>query len=578
MKKISSRQQHLLAQETGAVIREWGHRYPVALIYPNTYEVGMSNLGFQAVYRLLNDHPDLHAERAFLPPPAEAEEYRRTGTPLLSLESGRPLTDFAALAFSLSFEADYAHVLTILEMARLPLAAAERDDRCPLVVAGGVAAFLNPEPLALFLDALCLGEGEATAAAFFAFLEAHRGLPRAQVLRELAATLPGVYVPAGYTPEYGPDGTLTAFTAAAGYPLPVAVPHMQDLDACPTHSEILAPESEFGRMYLLEVNRGCPRGCRFCAAGYVYRPPRERSGEELAGQVAAGLRRLNKIGLVGTAVSDAAALKDLCRRIVAAGGQLGLSSLRADKADAELFELLAAGGMKSAALAPEAGSERLRRVINKGLTEEEIARAVLAAQEAGIPQLKLYFMVGLPTETREDVHQIAALVKRLMHALVKAGRGRPRLASLTVSLSSFVPKPVTPFQWAPFAGVGELKERIKMVKRELAGVKAVRVYADLPKWAYIQALLSRGDRRVGELLRAQHRAGGDWNAAFRASPVNPDFFVRRPRGRDELLPWDVLDHGVKKDYLWEEYQRGLEEKLSPPCEPEVCRRCGVCGE
>jgi len=577
MRKLITRLQRRLAQESGAVAREWGHRYPVALIYPNTYAVGMSNLGFQTIYRLLNDHPDLVAERVFLPDPEELEEYRRTQTPLFSLESQRSLADFAALAFSCSFEADYPNILTILEMARLPLRRADRDGTHPLVMAGGVAICLNPEPLAPCFDLFFLGEGETGAAGCFAFLAAHADMGRPKLLREVAVSQPGIYVPAGYRPTYHDDGTLAALEVEPGFPLPVRPAPRADLSIGPTQTEILAPDSEFGGMYLVEVNRGCPRGCRFCAAGFVYRPPRERSGEDLSRQVAAGLTRMDKIGLVGAAVGDSPALKDLCRQIVAAGGGMGLSSLRADKADRELLDLLAASGTRSLALAPEAGSERLRRVINKDLTEDEITAAVLAVHDAGIPNLRLYFMIGLPTETREDVRDIGRLVKRLLHAMVKAARGRPRLAALTVSLSSFVPKPFTPFQWAAFLGVPELKERQRLVKRELAGVQRVRVHADLPKWSYLQALLSRGDRRAGELLLAQHRAGGDWNAVFRASPLNPDFFVLRERGKEELLPWDCIDYGLSKDYLWEEYQRGLAGKLSPPCDPEVCRRCGVCG-
>src|SRR5208337_4544210 len=260
---------------------------------------------------------------------------------------------------------------------------------------------------------------------------------------------------------------------------------------------------------------------------------------------------------------DHPAVKELCRKILAAGGEIGISSLRADSADQELFQLLARGGVRSVALAPEAGSERLRKVLNKGLSQEDLAQAAVNLSRSGIPQLRLYFMVGLPTETLEEVAEIPRLVRFLEHCVLKDSRGKRHLGLITLSLSSFVPKPFTPFQWAPFMEVAELKKRLRLVSREFHGVKEVRVHTDLPKWAYVQALLARGDRRVGELLLAAHQHG--WDRAFRESPVNPDFFTLRPRPPDELFPWDFIDHGLKKDYLWEEYQQALEARETPPC-------------
>ncbi|MGQ9919803.1 MAG: radical SAM protein, partial [Desulfobacca sp.] len=326
----------------------------------------------------------------------------------------------------------------------------------------------------------------------------------------------------------------------------------------------------------VEINRGCGRGCRFCAAGFVYRPPRYRSLAGLEPVWQAGLASGAKIGLVGTAVTDHPEIKEILRRLTAAGAPVGLSSLRADCADAELFALLKKGGVKSVALAPEAGSDRLRRVINKNLTVADLEQAVVALQDAGLSHLRLYFLVGLPTETQRDVEEIAKLTKHLQHCAIKAAAGRPHLRSITLSLNSFVPKPFTPFQWAPFAGVAELKARLKRVKRALQGEPRLRVHADLPKWAYYQALLSRGDRRVADLLLRAQQANGDWALACRHSPVNPDFFVMRPRPREELFPWDFIDHGVSKDYLWEEYQKALAGQQTPPCPPHGCRRCGVC--
>jgi radical SAM superfamily enzyme YgiQ (UPF0313 family) len=574
--KLKSRLQMLLAQEKGALVREWGARRPLALVFPEIYPVAMGNLGFQTMYHLLNADPHLACERAFLPTPEEWPEYERTRTPILTLESQRPLRDFAVVAFSISFEADYPKVLQIMAQSGLPLTAASRGPEDPLVVAGGVATFLNPEPLAPCLDAFLLGEGEvAGVAALGRLAEGAATRHRSEALAELARTTPGLYVPGCHRPRYHPDGTLAAFEAESGVPARVVVPHAPDLSCHATHSHLLAPRSEWGEMFLVELGRGCSRGCRFCAAGFIYRPPRDRSARDLLPQIKAGLGQGRKIGLVGAAVSDHPDIKEICRQILDEGGEFGIGSLRADSLDQELADLLARGGVKSVALAPEAGSPRLRQIINKGLTEEDLAQAALALAQAGIEQLRLYFMVGLPTETLEDIREMARLTKYLQHRVLKDSRGGRRFRQITLSLASFVPKPWTPFQWTPFLDVKDLKQRQKLVRRELAGLKEVRVHTDLPKWAYTQALLSRGDRRVGEMLLLAHRRG--WREALRRSPVNPDFFVYRERGEAELFPWDFLDHGLDKEYLWEEYRLALAEKESPPCRPEVCRRCGACG-
>ncbi len=573
--KIKTGLKNLLEQEKGAWVREWGARWPVALVFPQIYPVAMGNLGFQAVYRLLNEQPGLVCERAFWPAPAEWEEYQRTHTSILSLESQRPLRDFGALAFSLAFEPDYPKVLQILEASGIPLLTAGRGLGDPLVVAGGVGSFLNPEPLAPYVDAFYLGEVEEGGAAFFEFLATAQGVKdREGLLKDLARSLPGVYVPSGYQPHYQKDGTLAGFEPKPGFPARVKVRRAADLAACPTHSEVLTPRSEWGEMFLVEMGRGCGRGCRFCAAGFVYRPPRHQVREDICSQIEAGRRQSGRIGLVGASVSDHPDLKEVCRKVLASGGGLGIGSLRADTVDAELCRLLAQGGVRTITLAPEAGSIRLRRLLNKGLSEEHLVQAVIAASEAGISQVRLYFMVGVPTETLEDVREIPRLVKYLQHRVVKASQGKRRLGQITLSLSCFVPKPFTPLQWAAFLEVGELKRRQKVVGRELKGLKEVRVHTDLPKWAYTQALLARGDRGVGEIMLAAHKQG--WWQALRQGPLNPDFFVYRVRSREELFPWDFIDHGINKGYLWEEYQKALAGEETPPCQPEVCRRCGVC--
>jgi radical SAM superfamily enzyme YgiQ (UPF0313 family) len=505
--RLKARLKKLLAQEQGAALRDWGARWPLALVFPEIYPVAMGNLGFQTMYHLFNAEPGLACERAFFPTPEDWPEHRRTRTPILTLESQRPLRDFAAVAFSISFEADYPKVLDILAQSGIPLVAASRRGEDPLVLAGGVATFLNPEPLAPFIDAFILGEGEVAAVNSLNFLaQTSPSRPRPEVLRELAQTFPGIYVPAGYQPRYAPDGALAAMEAAAGYPERVLVPRLLDLAGPATCSHLLAPQSEWGEMFLVELGRGCSRGCRFCAAGFIYRPPRDRQAEVILPSINQGLDQGRKIGLVGAAVSDHPEVKDICRHILAAGGKLGIGSLRADSLDADLAELLARGGVKTVALAPEAGSDRLRRVINKGLTEEDLAQAALALAQVGIDQLRLYFMVGLPTETLDDIREIARLTKYFQHHVMKATRGAKKFRQLTLSVASFVPKPWTPFQWAPLAEVKELKERQKLLRQELSGVKEVRVHTDLPKWAYTQALIGPGGPAGGGYAAVGPRA------------------------------------------------------------------------
>jgi radical SAM superfamily enzyme YgiQ (UPF0313 family) len=404
------------------------------------------------------------------------------------------------------------------------------------------------------------------------------GAERRALLKTIARSVPGAYAPCFYDVRYASDGTLAAWVPAADVPPRIVRPHLKDLSAAPTCSTVVTPDTAFGGAFLVEVGRGCPHGCRFCSAGFVYRPPRFRTEDSLARTIAQGLGRSAQIGLVGAAVSDLPGLAALCRRFSGPDVALSFSSLRADALDPELLEALGRSRIKTATIAPEAGSERLRRVINKGLSEEDVVNAATALVAQGIPNLKLYFMVGLPTETREDVDAIVTLVKHIKHAFLKSSRARRAIGTLTVSISSFVPKPFTPFQWAAMAPVDELKARIKRIKAELKRVPNVRVHADLPRWAFIQALLARGDRRVADLLSRVDAAAGNWAHALKTAPVNPNFYVLRERDPDELLPWDFIDHRVSKAYLQNDYRRALEGRPGTVCRMESCRLCGACGE
>ena len=567
------------AGERGSVVKDWGGRLSVALAYPNVYRLGMSNLGYQAVYRLLNSRSDVVAERVFLPEGHEMSLYLQSGKPLVSLESLRPLDHFDVVAFSLSFEHDYLNVLKVLEMGRVPVLSRDRDEGAPLVAAGGVATYLNPEPLAEFVDVFVPGDAEANLHPFLdGVLDIRKsGVGRRERLDRLAAEVPSVYVPSCYAPEYNPDGTL-----AAHKPLTPGAPEIIRVrrasgDGWPVAcSAVLTPESEFSDMVMVETGRGCGRSCRFCAAGYVYRPPRVHSEDSIKALAEGPAREGLKVGLVGAAVSDVPGIESICSSICDLGGTFSLSSLRADNITAGLVELLARSGQRSLAIAPEAGSERLRRVINKHLTMEDLTRAVSIIASAGDFSIRLYGLIGLPTETAGDRADLVRMVQSLRHSIVKASAGRGTIGRIRLSVNCFVPKPFTPFQWAPFTRISILKEAQKLISRALSREGGIEVSCDVPKWAYVQALLSAGDRRVGGMLHRVHGLGGNWKKGLRFSDVNPDFFVYRPKNFDEVLPWDFLDHGIRKSFLKKEYLLAMEGRESEACRFDGCTRCGVC--
>ncbi|MEJ2725572.1 MAG: radical SAM protein [Deltaproteobacteria bacterium] len=573
----------ILAREKGTVIKDWGGRIAVALVYPNSYRIGMSNLGFQVVYRILNERDDVAAERAFLPEGQEMSLYLQTGKPLLSLESQSPLRNFHLIAFSLSFENDYPNLLKILEMAKVSILAEERSEPFPMVIAGGVAAFLNPEPLAPFVDCFLLGEAEASLNPFIDLLAgfAPRPPPKEEMLKGLAARArKGLYVPSLYQPEYHEDGTLKSFLPKGnGIPEKIRAACSDSTAEAGGEvavSAITTPDTEFSDMVLVELGRGCGRSCRFCAAGYVYRPPRTGRAEALREAIEKALRRTDRVGLLSAAVSDTPGIEALTEFITERGGHFSVSSLRANSLTKGLLVQLKRSGQKSLAIAPEAGSDRLRRVLNKHLTRDQIVEAVRLISRTGDFTIRLYFMLGLPTETKEDVYQIHDLVKKIKHHMVKESASRGRIGQIKLSVNCFVPKPFTPFQWLPFDPVPSLKEKQRWLKRSMSKEGGVKVNFDVPKWAYLQALLSRGDRRVAPMLLKAHQWEGDWPRVFRSSKVNPDFFVYRPREANELLPWDFIDHGIWKGHLRREFDLALKAQESDVCRVGECYRCGVC--
>jgi radical SAM family uncharacterized protein len=572
-RKLNEKIDSLLSRERGTVYKARGAEVNVALAYPNTYHVGMSNLGMHQIYRILNSRPDTACERVFLPDPEDVAELEASGLQLFGLESRRPVRDFDILAFSVSFEQDYLNILEMLRLTGVQAMRSGRTEGDPLVVLGGICSFFNPEPLADFFDAVIIGEGEEVAGEFIDCWKAHAAKGRPELLRR-AAEIPGVYVPGFYDVRYRADGTIAGRSAVEPSAREKIVKRtISDFNKRPASTVILTPDTEFSDRYLAEITRGCGRHCRFCMAGYIYLPPRNLDVEAAKEQAARADASCGRIGLVGAALSDYPGIGELCTAI---GGEVSVSSLRADSVSSVLIERLARSGHKTIAIAPEAGSERLRKVINKGVTEEDILRAADLIFGSGIPNLKLYFIVGLPTETEQDVEAIAALAGKVHEVQLRHARPAGRIGRITLSVNSFVPKPFTPFQWEPMEAVASLNRKQRMLEKAVRKIGNMNIIHDLPKWEYVQAFLSRGDRRVGTLIKRSHEKGGDWKAAARELGMDTDFYVTRRRAFDEELPWDFIDIGVRKDYLRKECARAREGTFTPVCSVGSCRACGVC--
>ena len=565
--------QDRFAKERGACRYPPGVRTRFALVYPNTYFVGMSNLGLHIIYDLLNRRGDTACERFFLPDRTELPRYERTQTPMMSVETQTPLADFAVIGFAISFEMDYFNVVKMLMLSHVRPRAAERTERDPLVVAGGPCATFNPEPLAEIVDAFVIGEGEAIMPALMDAYHAGQsaGDDRAALRRRLGR-VSGVYVPALYTPVYDDAGHLAAFTPEEGAPHSVARQWVHDLDVHPAHTVVVTEDTEFN-FYLIETARGCGRHCRFCMAGYCFRRPRNRSLAVIEKQVRAALPYGKKIGLMGAAISDYPEIDALCRSILGEGLSMSVASFRADSVTQELVEALAASGLKTLTLAPEAGSARMRAVINKGIEEHHLFTAIDLGAAAHIPNFKLYIMVGLPFEEDADIDAIIDLAVRLRSYMDERGS----YGMLTLSVNPFVPKPFTPFQWMPMAGKKRLDGIMKKITQELRRHKKIVVHFESPKEALVQAILARGDRRLSEPLihAAAGRGAKDLADGMRAEGLLPDDYLIRGWGAEELFPWEQLDMGFSKDYLRQEYERAAARKATPPCF-DGCVRCGVC--
>jgi radical SAM superfamily enzyme YgiQ (UPF0313 family) len=566
------RERHAALREAELPLRSFQRSgsFRVALCWPNLYFVGMSNLGFQGVYELLNSHPDVVCERAFLPDDVDREDLERAGSPLTSLETGTPLRDFDVVAFSVSFENDYLHLLHMLRLAGIPLRAKDRGPNDPLVLMGGAALFLNPEPLAPFADVIGAGEAEALVPPLLeALLGA--GSPREGLSR--LTEKQGFYVPSRYEVRYHPDGTVAGYDGPGPVLRQRGWPGKMDLP----QSVILTPHTEMSMKFMVEISRGCPCMCRFCWAGYNYLPVRGFSRAAITSRAREVRAFTDRIGLVSTAVCDHPEIDGIVDDLAGLGYQVSVASLRLDDLTPQFVFKLADTGVQGLTLAPECGSDRMRRILNKQFSNDEILDKATWIFENGIGNLKLYYMVGLPFEAHEDVEAIVTLTEKIRERMLAVGRSRGRIGRIHPSVNPFVPKPGTPYQWLPMEDPKETEKKLHFLRKAFGRMPNVDAVIKSARTGVSQSILALGDRRVADALEFACLNGVDLKRACKAVGLDPAFYLFRPRERGEILPWDVIDNGVSKAYYLRELDKSFKELLSPHC-PEVqgCIRCGVC--
>lgn len=571
-KDLIDRLQELYKDEDSRVTVNPHAGQKVAIVYPNTYFVGMSNLGLHIIYEEINLRNDSVCERIFLPEKKELEAYDKTKTALMSVETQRPMHQFDVVAFDVTFEMDYFHIPLMLRHGRVPIMGKDRTEFDPIVIAGGPCATFNPEPFADFIDAFIIGEGEGIVSRVLDIIRDGKmeGLDRHAILRQLA-NVPGVYVPSLYIPIYNEEGEFKGYDIAEGAPKTIKR-HFEMLTSG-GETVVATNYTEFGAMYIIEVARGCGRHCRFCMAGYCFRVPRVRPLDILKEGVDRAEKLGKKVGLMGAAISDYPEVDELVTYIRSKDMRYSCASLRADSLTQAVVDGLADSGQKTITIAPETGSERLRRVINKGISEEHLKNAATLSAKSGIQHMRLYIMIGLPTETDEDIEAIVGLAERTQAHMAEVGcKGR-----LTLSINPFIPKPFTPFQWMAMDNQKMVEKKLQYIKKALQKNRRIEVLVESPKEAYIQGVLARGDRRLGAVLAAcaAERGSKSFKSEMKAAGLDMDDMNYRERSFDEFLPWSHLDMGMDEGYLEMEWKRSVDEAYTPPC-VQGCKRCGVC--
>ena len=546
----------------------------VLLVYPNTREVALANLGFQQVYSLLNSIQGVECDRYALPTDWIPETEMLSQKDLRSMDMNRLPADFDMIAFSISFEPDYLNAVIALKYFNIPLDRTERDSSYPMIVAGGSAIFINPEPLANCMDVMFIGEGEGMANYFFDTLYKFEDKNK---FLEKAASLPGIYVPEFYDSQID-SGRQVGVSTTIDIPSRVTRHWVAEEESLCTHSVVHGENSTFKDMALMEVTRGCIWACRFCTAGFIYRPPRlpdlNKTYDSMMQTLGGQGKTAQTIGLVGPSVTDHPQLPALAKRITDEGKTISFSSLRMETLTDELVGLILKSGQKTLTVAVDGPSERMRDVINKAATDDFIIEKCRFLTRKGILHLKIYSIIGLPHETDDDIEQFIRLIERVQEVYVDECRNLGRIGRVTISLSPLVPKPGTPFQWHPMEKVKSLKKKFSRLRKAFGKLPHLKLSFGSPNEAYLQTYLSRGDRSVHEFFKTFLSNGHDAKSALNTHSL--DSVVYRQYGKEDYLPWDIVDHGYRNGFLWDDYQRGLNAGRTPVCDTATCHVCGVC--